>query len=163
MPRLIFTSLCLFFINTAVLVQTAQASNQPEIDRLLAQKDAPFGVVFEISEGSGDALQWAIPAVNRYVKQLRKKFPDIGLAVVSHGVEEFGLMKDKQKKNAAVHKTVQSLVASDVPVHVCGTHASWKGVSADAFPDYIDVAPAGPTEVRNYQAMGYVLIEVEKP
>jgi intracellular sulfur oxidation DsrE/DsrF family protein len=72
-------------------------------------------------------------------------------------------MKNKQKKNAEVHKTVQSLVASDVPVHVCGTHASWKGVSADDFPDYIDVAPAGPTEIRNYQEMGYVLIEVERP
>jgi intracellular sulfur oxidation DsrE/DsrF family protein len=163
MPRLIVTSLFLFIIGATVMAQAVQASNQPEIDRLLAQKDAPFGVVFEISEGNGDALKWAIPAVNKYVKQLREKFPDIGLAVVSHGVEEFGLMKNKQEKNAEVHKTVQSLVASDVPVHVCGTHASWKGVSENDFPDYIDVAPAGPTEIRNYEAMGYVRIEVERP
>lgn len=163
MPRLIVTRLFLFLISAVVLAQTVQASNQPEIDRLLAQNDPPFGVVFEIVEGSDDALKWAIPAVNKYVKQLREKFPDIGLAVVSHGVEEFGLMKSKQQKNAQVHKTVQSLVASDVPVHVCGTHASWKGVNADDFPDYIDVAPAGPTEIRNYEAMGYVLIEVERP
>ena len=141
----------------------AHAGSQQEIDRLLAQADAPFGVVFEIAEGDGKALQWAIPAVNRYVQQLRKQFPDIGLAVVSHGKEEFGLMKSRQQENVQVHKTVQSLVASDVPVHVCGTHASWKGKSADDFPDYVDVAPAGPTEIRNYEAMGYVLIKVRKP
>lgn len=141
----------------------ALAGTQKEIEGLLAQDDAPFGVVFEIVEGHGDALKWAIPAVNKYVKQLRARFPDIGLAVVSHGSEQFGLMKSKQKTNAEVHKTVQSLVASDVPVHVCGTHASWRGKEANDFPDYVDVAPAGPTEIRNYEAMGYVLIEVERP
>jgi intracellular sulfur oxidation DsrE/DsrF family protein len=145
------------------LFNSAQAGNQQEIERLLAQPDAPFGVVFEIVEGSDAALQWAIPAINKYVKQLRERFPDIGLAVVSHGSEQFGLMKSKQKENAQVHKTVQSLVASDVPVHVCGTHASWRGKEAKDFPDYVDVAPAGPTEIRNYEAMGYVLIELEKP
>lgn len=160
MRKLVFSSML-----TAIflLAGTAQASTQQQIDQLIAQDDAPFGVVFEIVEGHGDALKWAIPAVNRYVKQLRERFPDIGLAVVSHGSEQFGLMKSKQQENAEVHKTVQSLVASDVPVHVCGTHASWRGKEAKDFPDYVDVAPAGPTEIRNYEAMGYVLVEVEKP
>jgi len=163
MRRFLLSSLITFFAVSLLFVTQSQASNQPEIDRLLAQKDAPFGVVFEIVEGSGDALQWAIPAVNKYVKQLRKRFPDIGLAVVSHGSEQFGLMKSQQKDNAQVHKPVHSLVASDVPVHLCGTHASWRGKEADDFPDYVDVAPAGPTEIRNYEEMGYVLIEIEKP
>lgn len=158
MQRIIFFTILTFLFNNAAL-----ASNQQEIDELLAQEDAPFGVVFEIVEGNGDALKWAIPAVNKYIQQLRERFPDIGLAVVSHGSEQFGLMKSEQKKKPEVHKTVQSLVASDVPVHVCGTHASWRGKGEDDFPDYVDVAPAGPTEIRNYEAMGYVLIEIEKP
>lgn len=152
-------ALCL----TTLLISAAQASSQEQVDELLTQKDAPFGVVFEIVEGRADALEWAIPEVNKYVKQLRQRFPDIGLAVVSHGNEQFGLMTSRQDKHQEVHQTVQTLVASDVPVHVCGTHASWKGKSAKDFPDYVDVAPAGPTEIRNYEAMGYVLIEVEKP
>jgi intracellular sulfur oxidation DsrE/DsrF family protein len=153
----------IFFILATFFTVNSHANNQQEIEQLLAQKDAPFGVVFEIVEGNGDALQWAIPAVNKYVKQLRQRFPDIGLAVVSHGSEQFGLMKSEQKKRPEVHKTVQSLVANDVPVHVCGTHASWRGKAAKDFPDYVDVAPAGPTEIRNYEAMGYVLIEIRKP
>jgi intracellular sulfur oxidation DsrE/DsrF family protein len=155
-----FILLCLF---TLIQTTVVQAGTQDEINELLAQKDAPFGVVFEIVEGSDDALQWAIPAVNQYVKQLRKRFPDIGLAVVSHGSEQFGLIKDKQQENARMHQTVQSLVASDVPVHVCGTHASWRGKVADDFPDYVNVSPAGPTEISNYEDMGYVLIVVENP
>lgn len=140
----------------------AFADNQQEIADILRQENPPFGVVFEIVEGQGDALAWAIPAVNNYVKQLRRRFPDIGLAVVSHGNEQFGLMTTRQAKNAEVHQTVQSLVAEDVPVHVCGTHAAWKGKSADDFPDYVDVAPAGPTEIRNYQAMGYTLVRLRR-
>jgi intracellular sulfur oxidation DsrE/DsrF family protein len=155
-----FILLCL---SVLFYVTAAQAGTQEEINELLTQDDAPFGVVFEIVEGNDDALQWAIPAVNQYVKQLRKRFPGIGLAVVSHGSEQFGLMKDRQKENAKLHQVVQSLVASDVPVHVCGTFASWRGKTAKDFPDYVEVAPAGPTEIRNYEAMGYVLIEVEKP
>ncbi len=139
-----------------------QAGNQEAIGQLLAQDDAPFGVIFEIVEHDADALQWAIPAINRYVRQLRKRFPDIGLAVVSHGREEFALMKNRQADNAEVHQAVQSLVADDVPVHVCGTLASWRGKSADDFPDYVDVTPAGPTAIRHYEAMGYVLIELKK-
>ncbi|MDX2419374.1 MAG: DsrE family protein [Xanthomonadales bacterium] len=162
MRRFISLVLLTLFGGSVLFSTVANASTQDDIKEILAQNDAPFGVVFEIVEGNGDALQWAIPAVNKYVKQLRERFPEIGLAVVSHGSEQFGLMKSKQKDNAEVHKTVQSLVASDVPVHVCGTHASWRGKEANDFPDYVDVAPAGPTEIRNYEAMGYVLVEVEK-
>lgn len=139
----------------------AQANNQDEINKILAMDQSPIGVVFEVVEGNGDALDWAIPAINKYVMQLRKHFPDIGLAVVSHGSEQFGLMTSKQKEKAEVHKTVQSLVASDVPVVVCGTHASWRGKKASDFPDYVEVAPAGPTEIRNYEEMGYILIVLE--
>ena len=153
----------LFCIITLLSVGLSQANTQQKIEQLLAQQDAPFGVVFEIVEGDGDALKWAIPAVNKYVKQLQKRFPDIGLAVVSHGSEQFGLLTSKQKQHNDVHKTVQSLVASDVPIHVCGTHASWRGKDANDFPDYVSVSPAGPTEISNYEEMGYVLIVVEKP
>lgn len=140
----------------------AQASNQDEINDILAMEQSPIGVVFEVVEGNDDALEWAIPAINRYVKQLRNRFPDIGLAVVSHGSEQFGLMTSEQKEKAEVHKTVQSLVASDVPVVVCGTHASWRDKKASDFPDYVEVAPAGPTEIRNYEDMGYQLVVLEK-
>ena len=144
------------------LFNVAQGDTAVQIEHILKQEE-PFGVVFEIVQGDDDALQWAIPAVNQYLKKLRQRFPDINLAVVSHGSEQFGLMKSEQKNQAKVHQLVQSLVSSEVPVHVCGTHASWYGKDAEDFPDYVDVTPAGPTEIRNYKEMGYELVIIERP
>ena len=46
-------------------------------------------------------------------------------------------------------------------MHVCETHASWYRVTAEDFPDYVDVAPTGPGQVRLYEEMDYELIVVE--
>lgn len=159
-------SLILFFtiLGNGLLPNIAVAvdDNQDDINRILSSNPPPFGVVFEIVEGDRDSLDWAIPRVKGFAAQLRKTFPDIGIAVVSHGKEEFALMTIKQDEHKAVHKTVQSLVKDDIPVHVCGTHASWYGKKPEDFPDYIDVAPSGPTQIRNYEDMGYQRIVIEK-
>lgn len=141
----------------------AQAATPDEVGALLAMQQPPFGVVFEIAERDGKALDWAIPEVNQHIRRLRARFPDIGLAVVSHGREQFALTSEQQGENREVHAAVQALVKEDVPVHVCGTHARWRGKGEADFPEYVDVAPAGPTEIRNYQAMGYQLIRVSRP
>jgi intracellular sulfur oxidation DsrE/DsrF family protein len=138
------------------------ASSHTEVEQILSMRIPPFGVVFEIAESDADALDWAIPEVNGYVKKLRSRFPDIGIAVVTHGNEQFALMSGERSSNQAVHDGVAWLVSDDVPVHVCGTNASWRGKTPEDFPEYVDVTPAGPTEIRNYQAMGYQLVRVRE-
>ena len=115
-------------------------------------------MVFEIVEGDEDALDRILPEVGRAIAQIRARFPDTEFAVVSHGREEFALQTQYQSEYAQVHREVQSLVADDVPVHVCETHAGWYGVTAEDFPDYVDVAPTGPGQVRAYLDLGYDLI-----
>ncbi|MCW8982595.1 MAG: DsrE family protein [Gammaproteobacteria bacterium] len=151
-------SLLLLVLQSSLLM----ASNQHEINLILSLEEPPFGVVFEIVEGGNNDLDWAIPLTNGFIKQLRKRFPEIDIAVVSHGSEQFALLKSEATERAEVHQAVQSLVASDVPVHVCGTHASWRHKVADDFPDYVDVTPAGPTKIRDYQFMGYTLIKIDR-
>jgi intracellular sulfur oxidation DsrE/DsrF family protein len=151
--------ICLVWISPGALA----SDNQREVDNVLKMGAAPLGVVFEIVEGDPNALKWAIPQVVKFSKQLRDQFPDIAIAVVSHGKEQFALMKEEEQENGKVHKAVKSLLAQDVPVHVCGTHASWYGKTADDFPDYVDVTPAGPTQIANYEDMGYHKIVLEKP
>lgn len=141
----------------------AQAGNQQQIDQILKLETPPFGVVFEVVEGNRNALEWAMPQIKKFSAELRKKFSDIGIAVVSHGKEQFALMKSGKEEFSKVHNTVQSLVKDDIPVHICGTHASWYGKKANDFPDYIDVAPAGPTQIEHYKDMGYSLIVMDKP
>ena len=147
-----------------ILVSPALASNQEKVDRIVKNQPPPFGVVFEIVEGSKKDIGWAMAEVKKYAAQLRQRFPDIGIAVVSHGREEFALMKSEENNYKEVHATVKSLVQDDaIPVHVCGTHASWYGKSENDFPDYVDVTPAGPTQIANYVDMGYERIVLEEP
>lgn len=143
----------------AGLAQSADA-----IAYLLNSNDPPPGVVFEVAESDSDALQWAIPQVRDYVARLRARHPQLEMALVTHGKEQFALQtKDQQGENAAVHKGVQSLLSDQVPVHVCGTYAGWYGVAAEDFPAYVDVAPAGPTQIHNYEELGWAVIRVEAP
>jgi hypothetical protein len=46
-------------------------------------------------------------------------------------------------------------------VHVCETHAGWYGVTAEDFPDYVNVAPTGPGQISLYLELGYELIVID--
>lgn len=150
----------------AALLLTLTPSAQAEtatLDELLARTKAPDGVVFEIAQGSPTALNRALPWVIEAAAKLRQRFPKLDMAVVSHGQEMFALQKQAQADNPAPHRLAQRLVKQEgIAVHVCETYAGWKGISPEAFPDYINVAPAGPTQINNYIALGYVRIVVPK-
>jgi intracellular sulfur oxidation DsrE/DsrF family protein len=141
----------------------AFAQSNEQINALLRQGEAPDGIVFEIVESDETALQELLPEVRVAIERIRQRFPNTDFAVVSHGSEEFALQSQYQDELVQIHQQVQSLVADDVPVHVCETHASWYGVSAEDFPDYVDVAPTGPGQIILYQELGYQLINIESP
>ena len=143
----------------AASLSVAQASD--EVDALLLRSDAPPGIVFEIVEGDESALEELLPVVRSAIARVRARFPQTEFAVVSHGREEFALQTEYQGEYTQIHQQVQSLVAEDVPVHVCETHASWYGVSADDFPEYVDVAPTGPGQIQLYLEMDYELIVIQ--
>ncbi len=138
---------------------TVQANE--DVDALLTRTESPHGVVFEIVEADETALEDLLPQVRNAIKKIRARFPDTEFAVVSHGREEFALQTQYQGEHAAIHRQVQALVAADVPVHVCETHAGWYGVTAEDFPDYVNVAPTGPGQVQLYEELGYELIVVD--
>lgn len=154
------------FVFTLVLLIVTGFSwantTKDEVNEILKSKEPPFGVVFEIVESDRDFLELAIPLLQKFVTQLRKKHPKINIAVVSHGSEMFSLQSKYKKKKKDVHKKVKSLVKEqNVPIHVCGTYASWHQVEESAFPDYVDVAPAAPAQIHDYEALGYERIQIE--
>ena len=152
-------SLILFI--AVFLAFPGHASANDDVDELLAHATAPDGVVFEIVESDESALEYLLPRVRDAITRIRKMYPDTDFAVVSHGREEFALQTRYQTEQPEIHNAVLSLVADDVPVHVCETHAGWYGVSAEDFPDYVDVAPTGPGQIRLYLELGYHLIVIE--
>jgi intracellular sulfur oxidation DsrE/DsrF family protein len=130
-----------------------------DFDSILAQKEAPAGVVIEIVSDEDGLLSDLLPAIKQEIKRLRQRFPDLPVAIVSHGSEQFDLTTKNQKQESTAHKITRELVTTEeVDVHVCGTHAGWYGVTPEDFPDYVDVTTAGPAQINDYESLGYELI-----
>lgn len=138
----------------------AAESSDAAVKRLTAQTKPPPGVVFEIVSANEADLDRAIPLVSRHARALRKRFPKLPIAVVTHGREMFALQTDRRAERQAAHSGVEALTKDDIPVHVCETYAGMRGISAEAFPSYVDVAPSGPSQIKSYLELGYVLIRV---
>jgi intracellular sulfur oxidation DsrE/DsrF family protein len=132
------------------------------IDPVLQAKQEPPGVVFEIVTGKSDGLNWALPLVKTYIGQIRQRFPKIHIAVVTHGREMFALQTSKKKAAAPVHSLTRQLVHDGVALHVCGTYAARKGLNEEDFPEYVNVAAAGPAQINDYIAVGYVHIKIKR-
>ena len=160
---LTFAVLAVATVAAAPAAYAAKPSTAAQVDAILARDEAPAGVVFEVSTTDSNALRWALPQVKRQAARLRAHFPKLPMAVVTHGREEFALERGHRADNETVHREVESLVDNqDIPVHVCETFAERHGVSAEQFPDYVNVAPSGPAQIRNYEELGYIRVRVRR-
>jgi intracellular sulfur oxidation DsrE/DsrF family protein len=145
-----------------LLTASGLSCAQPEVERLMVQVELPVGVVFEIVEGEEDALAQALPRVMRLSGRLRERFPGLPIAVVTHGREQFGLLTSTaQGEMAGIHAGARDLVASDIDLHVCGVHAGWHGHAPEDFPSYVDVSASGPAQIRDYENLGYEVVQLQ--
>ncbi len=145
----------------AAFISPAFGSDKDDIASILTKTETPDGVVFEVIGSDGAYLTGALEKIQKYKETLQKKFPKLDIAVVSHGSEQFALTTDNAEKYKKAHDGVKRLVASDVPVYICETHASWRDVTAEEFPDYINVASQGPAQIKQYQELGYTLVVID--
>lgn len=154
---LIFT----LFISLLFSLPVYSENSNQLMQQILSEKTAPAGVVFEIATGASNSLQWALPAIKKHIKTLRQKFPELSIAIVTHGKEQFALQSSNTKKYKKVHELTQQLSNDEnIDLHVCGTYASWNNVSEEEFPKYVDVTAAGPATINDYVALGYRLIKL---
>ncbi len=139
-------------------VFSMSVASEEDVAKILQMETAPDGVVFEVVAGDEAYLKTALDKFEIYQKQLKEKFPEIGLSIVSHGSEQFALTTANQERHADAHSLVKRIITTDVPVAVCGGHAKWRGLSEEDFPDYVEVAASGPAKIRDYQELGYLLV-----
>jgi len=160
-PRNSRRLLCLLTLCSALYtVPAAQAAAAAAVNTIIAAEAAPPGVVFDIDEWDIDALKHIIARVRDYVDRLRTRFPGLAIVVVSHGEEEFSLMKRAAKNFPQLHHNVEALVADSVPVHVCAGHAVMSGYSENEFVEFVDKVPAGVEKVAEYRRKGFLHIPV---
>jgi intracellular sulfur oxidation DsrE/DsrF family protein len=116
-------------------------------------------VVFEIVSDDSDLLGELLPDVQTQIKQLRTRFPGLDIVIVTHGEEQFALTRANRDNEPKLHSLAESLVDDQqVSLHVCGTYASWNGVAAEEFPEFVDVAATGPAQINDYRALGYIVV-----
>ena len=142
--------------------QQLVASTDEEVNAIIKAEKPPVGVVFDIDEWDNEALTWAVPAIEQYVQQLHARFPGLNIAIVSHGDEEFALMRRARNRFADVHTKVKSLVDKDVQFHVCAGHALMNGQSESEFVKFVKPVPEGVVAVAEYRLQGYVYIRVQQ-
>ncbi|MEJ2141242.1 MAG: DsrE family protein [Gammaproteobacteria bacterium] len=161
-PKISFILFSLFTL-TLISFSSSAASYLDQVSRIISESEAPEGVVFEIVTGEPEGLRWALPEAKKEIERLRAKFPDLDIAVVTHGREQFALQKKHKQRYRKVHSLTESLVKdSGVSLHVCGTYAEWHNVAADEFAEYADVAAAGPAQINDYVKLGYIKILIER-
>lgn len=136
----------------------------PSVKRLIQSNSAPTGVVFELIESDKRTWQWAAPLIKSLRTQLKEKYPDIEIAVVSHGREQFQLTQKRAKYQKQAISILEDLVTQEeVDLHVCGTHSSWYDIDPSSYLDFVDIAVSGPAKINDYINLGYQPIQLYKP
>ena len=154
--------IALYLVVLAPVLHAADTAH-PTIKRLLALDEAPEGVVFELVHWDEATWSWAAPMIADLRSQLRAKFPDIDVAIVSHGGEQFQLTRARIGEQPQAITQLRSLADEGVNLHVCGTHSQWNDVPETDYIDIVDVSPSGPAQVNDYISLGYRLVVLRKP
>jgi len=128
------------------------------VDRLLAKPEVPKGVVFELVTAEESNWQVALPFIQNAIKKIRGKYPQLPVAIVSHGLEQFALLQKNQQTQVKTHKGIQSLMKDNVTIEVCGTFSEWNGYDNKDFPEYVSIVDQGPVAVDIYRQQGYAVI-----
>ncbi len=157
--KAVILSLSLALNSYAVNVQEC---HHPVVKRLIDANLEPDGVVFELVEYDKDAWDWAAPMVESLSRQLKNKYPNIDIAIVSHGNEQFQLTQQSQQENQYSISILNNLNKSGVDISVCGINSSWNNVAHSDYIDIIDVASSGPALVNDYLNLGYRRIKLQK-
>lgn len=160
MRRLFSAVLSLVMTLLSATQVLADKKSDMQVAELLSQSEAPEGVVFEVVSGKQDYLTYVLPIIRGYSEQLREKFSQLDIAIVTHGKEQFSLTYKQLQKRPEVSRLLDEVIGQNVQVHVCGTYAEYNGVEDSEFSEKINVAAEGPAQIKDYVQLGYTHIRV---
>lgn len=165
MPRLvrslfIIFSVMLFAINSFSIAQ--EEITHQKVDSIVNGNVEPEGVVFEVIEWQDNTWQWASPMIQSLIIKLNIKYPDLEFAIVSHGDEQFELIKSRKKDQPIAMNILHNLNKDGVSLHVCGVNSSWNNTDYDEYIDIVDVAVSGPAKINDYIMLGFEHIIISK-
>ena len=157
----------LFFAFATIIhaEETRSPSMFPEQDEInhILSGSMPEGVLFLVMEHDEEALLWVLPRVIHYTGQLREKWSELSVVLLSHGDEMFALMSESGTLYPEIVEMAEKLVTQHkVLFNVCGAFASQEGVSGSEFQNFVDVVPFAPAEIENYRNLEFKVINIEQ-
>jgi len=147
-------------IGGLLLLSSQFAMADDEVGDILNSSPPPVGVVFEVLTHEPSTWPTALAYIKQSIKRLRAKHSDMSFAIVSHGMEQFALLKKEKKEHAGLHGEVQSLLKDNVKLEVCGTFAEWNGYDGNDFPDYVTIVDQAPRSIGFYEEDGFSVIVI---
>jgi len=145
------------------LALTAEHQVHPQVAKLLQANTEPDGVVFDIETLDKNALKPLTTYVITQVELLKKAFPNVDIAMVSHGAEEFSLQTTAKNTYSGTHNLLSELASeSGVSVHVCGAVGALKQLTQEDFPDFVSYSASGLAQINDYKALGYSVIVIKQ-
>ena len=94
------------FVASLLLMVSHPVLAGDEIGELLKELPPPKGVVFEMLTHEPSTWPKALSYIKQSVKRLHSKYADMPVVIVSHGMEEFALLKDGRDSNAQAHSEI---------------------------------------------------------
>jgi len=147
-------------LGSLLLLGSQLITADDEVGYILNTTPAPTGVVFEMLTHEESSWPKALAYIKASVERLHAKYPDMSFAIVSHGMEQFALLKDGKSENPDTHSQVQSLLKDNIKVEVCGTFAEWNGYDKEDFPDYVTIVEQAPRSIEFYEEDGFAVIVI---
>lgn len=121
------------------------------------------GVVFVAYDYDESSLMDTLPRLLYYASLIKKNNADLPIAVVSHGDEMLSLTLDNVDEYPDIHKNLIILVNHfQIIFHICGSFARMNNLDDGDFPDYIDVVPFGPSQISDYESLGFLRIDLDE-
>lgn len=161
---LLFILFIPFYYSYANTLATSEIPDEPmeELEEIKwFVKHPPHGVIFTIREYEEDSMSWVAIRLNYYIYLLRNAHPKLPIAILAHGDEVASLSSKHKKQYKKLHQFIQSWDKQGIITHVCGSMAHMLGLDESNFPDYIDVVPYGPSQVKDYIELEHKHIELE--
>lgn len=134
----------------------------PDVKTMLESSEPPEGVVFDIETLDENALTELAPYVREQIRLVKQRYPDVDIAVVSHGAEEFALQKGAAKQHADLHSMFSQLSGQDVSIHVCGAVGGLKKLTQEDFPEFVSYSESGMAQINDYKALDYTIIGIKQ-
>lgn len=157
-------SLSLFFFITSGL-SGLQAVNHglPDVEKLIASKLEPEGVVFEITTWEDNSWRWAAPLLSSHTQTLREQYPNLEIVLISQGNELFDLTLKNNIRMSSEIGILKKLSKDNFDIYVAGDFAKYKRLGSKDFLPFVFVSPSGAAQLEDYISLGFTHIILEQP